>query len=258
MTSPEDLILDKSPSYFRHPEAPYLIQKHSPSSKFLLVVCDPVRRIGSDFIHTQIQDEKFQRIKEPKREIIAKRLLEAKYEYLNLTNIYGLTTLETTLDEFLKLESGGYNTSCPLISTSVYVKHIKTWLSLFPKEQLLVVNGGDLIDNPYSVFKDVETFLSLKSFVKNDTFIKGERVFPCWKTPNSEKGKYEEQYNIIDGSYYQCELFQGSRETKGRKHPEMSHEIADLIQWLKDYFKPYNKELFKVIGKRFKWKMDKI
>ena len=51
MKSPQDIIIEKSPGYFVHSEAALRIYKDSPKSKLILIVCDPVRRMFSHWLH---------------------------------------------------------------------------------------------------------------------------------------------------------------------------------------------------------------
>lgn len=41
----------------------------------------------------------------------------------------------------------------------MYHLHLHRWLEVFPREQILVVNGDRLIDDPVSQLKKIETFL---------------------------------------------------------------------------------------------------
>ena len=56
--SPEDIIVDKSLGYFRHPGAPCRIKSYSPNSEFIFIVFDPVKRSGSDFSHMVVMGKR--------------------------------------------------------------------------------------------------------------------------------------------------------------------------------------------------------
>lgn len=45
------------------------------------------------------------------------------------------------------------------LSISMYHLHMHRWLEVFSREQLLVVNGDRLIDDPLSQLRRIETFL---------------------------------------------------------------------------------------------------
>ena len=218
MTKPDDIIIDKTPTYYRNIKVPARIKKDSPDSKIILLVCDPVRRTGSDFVHMAARGQK-----------APKYMLNAK----------GQLPMETSLDQYLKLEHGSYNTTSPLIADSVYAKNIQRWLSLFHREHILVLNGENLVTDPYKLFRSLENFLGLDHLVKKDTFSKADNGFNCW---TSLKGR-------------KCLAGAGNY---GRKHPERTPGIRKLTKWLKKYYTPYNEKFFKLIGETFEWKMDTI
>lgn len=41
----------------------------------------------------------------------------------------------------------------------MYHLHLHRWLEVFPRQQLLIVNGDHLIDDPLSQLKRIESFL---------------------------------------------------------------------------------------------------
>lgn len=46
------LTVEKTPAYFTHPpyEIPHLIKKGVPDAKLILILCDPVKRVLSNFL----------------------------------------------------------------------------------------------------------------------------------------------------------------------------------------------------------------
>lgn len=55
--------------------------------------------------------------------------------------------------------NGTVNESYRPISISMYHLHLHRWLEVFPREQILIVNGDRLIDDPVSQLKKIESFL---------------------------------------------------------------------------------------------------
>ena len=210
MECPHDIIIEKSPKYFSHTKAPSRIYKDSPKSKLILIVCDPVRRVISHFVQ--------------RKTIVLISNRTSLAEYLTLPNgELDDRKVHTGLNKVLKF--------------SQYAQHIKPWLSLFPRKQILIINGESLVANPYVEIVKAEKFLNLSNLVRKTTFVKNATGFPCWI---SYKGR-----NRID------------KRGKGRKHPETIGEVKVMVDKLREYFIPRNKEFFNLTGVQFPWPMDK-
>lgn len=126
-------------------------------------------------------------------------------------------------------------TSIGLIRIGVYVKHLRNWLKYFPISQLHFVNGDDLITNPAKELQAVEKFLNIEPFIKKENFyINQTKRFPC--ISRSFKLKKENSGCLS--------------ESKGRPHPSIRSDIRKLLE---DYFRPYNEEFYKEVGRDFHW-----
>ena len=205
LTSPKDLIIEKTPSYFIDERAPERIHKHIPRVKLILSVCDPVKRSMSDFLHLQDGGR------------IPKTISFVNY----ITN-----------------KSDVYDPRVGIINHSRYDLFIKHWLDLFPRKQLLIVNGETLLTNPYTVFRKIETFLDLPHYIREDQFVKIGNFF-CWRKTSKHKPR--------------C-MHRVKNHSKGRTHPQPPESA---INYLRSYFTPWNKLFFKITGVDFKWNMNK-
>ena len=56
-----------------------------------------------------------------------------------------------------------------LIKNGIYVNILKNWFKYFPLKQMLILNGDELILNPFNVLIKVEAFLNLKSYFNKKT-----------------------------------------------------------------------------------------
>ena len=205
MENPNDVIIEKSPQYFTRSGVPSRIYKDSPKSKLILIVCDPVRRVFSNLVQRQ-----------------SVRFISERKNFL----------------KYLTSPDGTLRTNKIVLKRNQYDKHIKPWLNLFPREQILIINGQGLVENPYSEVVKVENFLGLPNLVKKTTFWKNTKTnFPCWI---SYKGK-----NCIDLAI------------KGIKHPETKDEVKILVDKLRENFIPRNMEFFNLTGITFNWPMNK-
>ncbi|XP_061167883.1 heparan sulfate glucosamine 3-O-sulfotransferase 6-like [Saccostrea echinata] len=155
-TMPNQLTIEKTPSYFVTKEVPSRIFKMSNSTKLLLVVRDPVTRAISDY--TQILSKHGGKIK------------------------------SFQSSAFLNNDTTKINTSWIVIRIGLYVKHLENWLSVFPSEQIHFVHGENLVTNPGEEMKKVQNFLGLKQFITEQHFlINKSRGFPCIKKKITNK-----------------------------------------------------------------------
>ena len=187
-----------------HPKVAKLIKKDSPKSKLILIVCDPVKRAFSKW----------------------------KEDHLDVK-----ISNTTRFSQYFTLPNGSLNTKSFYIRFSHYAERVKPWLSTFPRNKILIINGENVRKNPYPEILKAEKYLGLPKLVKKQTFSKMVgRKFPCWKTYKGKK----------------CFISQ----IKGRKHPETKGEVKLLVDKLREYFIPRNEEFFKLTGVKFNWSMD--
>lgn len=127
-------------------------------------------------------------------------------------------------------------TSISAVQIGVYIKHLRKWLEYFPISQLHFVSGEELASNPAKELQAVEKFLNIEPFVKEEHFyINQTKRFPCF-TQNVESKKRKNSGCLS--------------ESKGRPHPTIRDDIRKLLQ---DYYRPYNKEFYKEVGRDFHW-----
>ncbi|XP_054740894.1 uncharacterized protein LOC129246253 [Anastrepha obliqua] len=135
-----------------------------------------------------------------------------------------------TFEELAIFPNGTVNESYRPLTISLYHLHLHRWLEVFPREQLLVVNGDRLIEDPVSQLKRIETFLGIEHRVTNSHF-----YF------NETKGFYCLRYDSGD----RC-----LRETKGRKHP---HVDPVVVSKLRKFFAEHNQRFYELVGEDLGW-----
>lgn len=196
---PEQVTVEKSPSYFITPGVPQRIKNMSSSVKLLLAVRDPVQRAISD--HAQ-----------------------------SLSNGKIRTLEERVMKETNKRE---VDPESYIVKIGMYARHYRQWLMHFPKSQILLVSGEELVTDPAKVMADVQKFLNLEEVINEDYFFFNEtKGFPCLKRdPNEAVPK------CLDGS-------------KGRPHPNVDPVV---LETLRRYYKPLNEEFYKLVGTDFHW-----
>ncbi len=136
--SPEYLVGEKSPYYMFHPLVAERVHSLYPKVKIMLLLRNPVDRAYSQYWHN-IRN-----------------------------NNESLTFAEAIEAEPSRLEGVAPNSynhrNYSYLARGVYVDQIKSWLDLFPKEQILVLSAAELRKNPRDVLNSVFSFLGLNSY----------------------------------------------------------------------------------------------
>lgn len=70
-----------------------------------------------------------------------------------------------TFEELAILPNGTVNETYRPLSISMYHLHMHRWLEVFSREQVLVVNGDRLIDDPLSQLRRIENFLGRSLYI---------------------------------------------------------------------------------------------
>ena len=116
MQDPDDIVMEGTPNYFRFPEVAERIFKAVPNAKFILILCDPIKHTIS----------------------------------WSLTNAIPLPD-NMTIDQYLIDKTGELkNTHSQLIQMSLYAMQISRWFRIFSREQILILDGQQLISDPVS------------------------------------------------------------------------------------------------------------
>ena len=157
-TTPGQITIEKSPSYFITERVPLRMYTVSRNLKLILIVRNPLDRVISDFA-----------------QMAAKKDHKGKRR--------------SVFEEQAFRFDGKVDTSYPAISVSMYDVHIKRWLKYFKMEQMHIANGDVLITDPVSELKKVEAFLGVRPFFSQDMFFyNATKGFYCWKVL-SKKGR---------------------------------------------------------------------
>ncbi|CAL4075779.1 unnamed protein product, partial [Meganyctiphanes norvegica] len=124
-----------------------------------------------------------------------------------------------------KVDKGNF-----IVRPSFYGLHMINWLKVFKQEQILILDGERFLLDPLTEVIKVEKFLNLPSALNSSNFYySAKKGFYCMK--NSEKDW------CMD-------------ENKGREHPRVDPKV---ISKLRQYFAPFNKRFYKMIGQEFNW-----
>ena len=132
-------------------------------------------------------------------------------------------------------KDGGIATRSKIVNSSCYLFHLKRWMTVFERKQFCYVNGDSFVHDPFTEIKKLESCLGLEPFYQTSNFV----------------------FNIRKGFY----CFKGSAskvicmsKSKGRTHPFVE---KDLVTRLKQFFAPWNKDLYNFINRTdFNWELS--
>ena len=193
----DQLVMEKGMYFMGKFRSVEHIFSYKPEIKMLLILRDPTDRIISEFT-------------------MKKRNHPEKFGNKTLEQIlsYGKSGILKKNDEFIR--------------RSKYCTSMRRWLRYFTLAQIHIIDGEEFQENPVKELVEIEKFLGVNSYFKEDMFIM-----------NEEKGFYCFQDACLP-------------PTKGRKSHEFISE--EFKQRLVDYFRPYNEAFFELVGRRFNWK----
>ena len=119
-----------------------------------------------------------------------------------------------------------------ILQPSLYAKYLRRWITVFPRTQIHIVDGDKLTQaNPYYEMKLLEKFLRLSSFYSPEKFVvEKTKGFYCPVQPNGT---------------LKC-----LSSSKGRQHLEFDQK---LLNQLKLFFAPLNKDFARLVGQDFSW-----
>eukprot|EP00096_Caligus_rogercresseyi_P005207 TRINITY_DN20233_c0_g1_i1.p1 TRINITY_DN20233_c0_g1~~TRINITY_DN20233_c0_g1_i1.p1 ORF type:complete len:240 (-),score=49.95 TRINITY_DN20233_c0_g1_i1:175-894(-) len=159
LRSPDEISVEKTPSYFVTASAPERVFSMNKSIRLLLIVRDPVTRLISDY--AQILDNHR-----------SKNLSYSKFESLALR------------------PDGSVNTAYDALSRSIYVTFMRNWLKHFSLDQIHIVNGDRLIQRPWTEIRKVESFLRLQHEIAREHFyFNASKGFHCFRKESPDGGR---------------------------------------------------------------------
>ncbi|XP_072020450.1 heparan sulfate glucosamine 3-O-sulfotransferase 1-like [Amphiura filiformis] len=145
----------------------------------------------------------------------------------NITLFQGYELFGSTFEETITDNRGNLNTSHAFIQYGIYIKAIQTLFHNFDRKRILVIDGEEFKQNPHFALKEVERFLGLSAFFKEEQF-----YF------SSTKGFY--CANVTDRPDTHCMSSSKDSGGKGTPHPSVDQ---NLLQQMTNFFTPYNSQL---------------
>ncbi|XP_072549693.1 heparan sulfate glucosamine 3-O-sulfotransferase 6-like [Salminus brasiliensis] len=148
-----------------------------------------------------------------------------------LTKTPGLPSFQNLA--FKNSTSGTVDASWSAVRIGLYAQHLENWLRHFPLSSFLFVSGERLVSDPAGEVGRVQDFLGLKRIVGDKHFyFNRTKGFPCLKKPEGS-------------SRPRC-----LGKSKGRTHPPIPTEV---LQKLRDFYRPFNLRFYQMSGQHFGW-----
>lgn len=188
-----------SPEYLFYPHTAEKAAELLPKAKLIALLRNPVERAYSQYRHN----------------------LRWGHEKLSFEDAIALEEERTKEGRERALQDVNYHNfsfqRASYLARGIYVDQLERWMSLFPREQILLIRSEDFYTDPGAIYKKVLTFLDV------DTI-----------EPKSLRQGYK-QYNK-------------SRDSVAP--PKMNPEIRKRLV---NYFEPHNDRLYKLLGYDFGW-----
>jgi len=199
---PDQITISKSPAVWYQEDVLKVLRRHKehlPNVKMLMIVKDPIVRLVSDIVHYNSQLTKY-----------------PKMQYNNVDDVV-LGNIETRKyypGQKLTVRQAVYH-------LSNYSRIWKELTTVYPENQILLLDGDVFIEEPVRILNKIEDFLNLPRFFSEDHFdFSGKHGFPCFK--------------LDENSMSKC-----MSKSKARDHPDLSEES---LQHLRNHFKPMLEE----------------
>lgn len=162
---------EATPRYLDNPHVPQRIKKVTPNAKFIILLRNPVDRSFSQY-----------------NMIVNKNLESASFEDA-ISN-----EKEKALSEFEKMvnDEKYYSDSYfrfAYLDRSIYIKKLKNWMKIFPKNQFLIIESEELFQNTKKIFQEILEFLELPNYHSIDFKVinKGKGEYPSMNPTTRKK-----------------------------------------------------------------------
>lgn len=163
---------EATPYYLFHPCVPKRIYNLFPKIKLIVLLRDPVSRAISHYYHE----------------------VRLGYEMLSLSDAIAQESARLHGETEKLLSDSTYHSinhqHYSYLARGVYIEQLKYWMTLFPKEQFLILKAEDLYTKPKDIVSQVLEFLGLPDYALSN-----------YEKYNSGKEKTDNNLAIVDQLY---------------------------------------------------------
>ena len=160
---------EASVRYLDHPYAADRIKQVTPKAKFIILLRNPITRAFSH--HTRVKNNN-------------RESLTFKDAFLNES--------KRTKEDYNKIFSDPLYYADSYFTYSyfergIYVDKIKRWMEVFPKEQFLIIQSEEFLENKSKIFEQVLTFLGLPKWEPDEYVLHKKRKYKELMDPKTRK-----------------------------------------------------------------------
>ncbi|RCJ32534.1 hypothetical protein A6769_27770 [Nostoc punctiforme NIES-2108] len=161
---------EATPIYLNSPSIAKKIFAIFPKMKFIILLRNPIDRAISCYYHQHQGSGQYKLMQSSITETIEKipSLIHRWFDWL----FYEPSLLLENYQQYI--------INCVLLPDllgSLYIYYLKEWMTIFPREQFLILKSEDLFENPSATMKEVYSFLNLPDYQMR-------------KYPNQNPGSY--------------------------------------------------------------------
>jgi hypothetical protein len=140
---------EATPNYYYDPQTPARLRAMCPDAKLIFIMRDPISRAFSDYNH-DVRHGRFIPSENPFEAVVEQEiafLTGAGQDLFKRPDAFRLV-----------------NTHCRHLARGLYARHLRLWLDVYSREQILLLRGEELYKTPQDVFGRVLDFLQVPSF----------------------------------------------------------------------------------------------
>nr|CAB3254155.1 heparan sulfate glucosamine 3-O-sulfotransferase 4-like [Phallusia mammillata] len=217
------ITIENSPHYFYAypPTIPQKMLTLNPNMKVILQLCDPIQRAFSCYVHNH---------KHYTPNIAG---AFAEYARVHLLQLQGELNTKIDFHHQERHVLSKWNSRNRCIQAGLYVYHLERWQKSFNHSRMLILDGDDMIREPWTSYAKIQDFLEMPKLIHKEDWVL-----------NNKTGQY-------------C-LKPSSRIPKPPlcvqpKSTDIQQPKEEIISAFTTFYKPYNEELFKILGYRYPW-----
>lgn len=138
---------ESSPYYLFHPLVPQRVFEEYPQMKLIVLLRNPAKRAISHYYHE----------------------VRLGTEYLSLKEALAIEETRLQGEANKIIQTGTYysfnHQHYTYLARGKYIEQLQNWMSIFPKEQFIILKSEDLFSTPQETMNEVFQFLELPTYV---------------------------------------------------------------------------------------------
>lgn len=176
MRSEAPVMGEASPYYLFHPDVPERVHRLLPRAKFIALLRNPVDRAYSQY---QMQ------LRNSGETLSFEDAIDREREKLSSSDDPGSQTWRRS----------------SYLRRGVYAEQLERWMSVFPREQFLIIKSEDFYENPKRVLHETLEYLGLQPWSPSDFKAHNQRTYATDMNPATRK-RLEEYFAPYNQQLY--------------------------------------------------------